>query len=447
MSSLTSGVTDQERRPDEEATSAIEKEVQNYFSIPRHSCFEMVPRLVRLKSDLKRFERQRVYKIYYRQLQRARIPDSAGAMRHIIDLDKSDDIVPHGQVSKKMYDQLCAGRDFDLYGRSLHRKRLTETEEREMHELAARLGLEYETKAPPIEEYVKVPDIFENVTADIKVPVISTHVDKIGHEDTYHPPVGFATNPKQLLKSYGREIFFAYDGEWSKGKMAGRGFYQYSDGGNYKGYFKTNRPHGEGVSTYPNKSTYDGEWKDGKYCGRGIQTIENCSQYTGEMNFGRREGVGKLVFESGLEYEGEFLDGKPHGRGKMKSALTGWGYEGSFQMGNIEGSGVLITPENNRIVQYWPAGSKGKIGVLLPTMVKEYLQAEEDLRLLGKEREDQLYSRLRSTRLNEYVALVRHNLHEQRAVEKRDRRVAEIEKIKEQKRKLMEARLKALAGE
>jgi biopolymer transport protein ExbB/TolQ len=78
---------------------------------------------------------------------------------------------------------------------------------------------------------------------------------------------------------------------------------------------------------------------------------------------------------------------------------------------------------------------------------RRYLQEEEDLRLLGKEREDQLFSRLRSTRLNEYVGLVRTNLHERRAIEKKERRQAEIEKIKEQKQKLMEARLKALSGE
>jgi hypothetical protein len=370
MSSLATSVTDLERRPDEEMKTVVENEIKKYFEIPRHSCFEMIPRLTRLKSDLKRMERQRVYKIFYRQLQRARIPDASGAMRHVIDLDKSDDIVPHGAVSKKIYDDLCGGRDFDLYGRVLHRNRLTETEERAMHELAARLGLEYETKAPPIEEYVKVPDIFDNVTGDIKVPVISTHIDKIGQEEKYHPPVGFSKNPEQPLKSYGREIFFAYDGEWSKGKMEGRGYYKYLDGGHYKGYFKTNRPHGEGIAVYPNKCSYEGGWKDGKYSGVGTQKNETASTYTGEMNFGRREGTGKLVFASGLEYEGEFLDGKPHGRGIMKSALTKYSYEGTFQMGNIEGSGVLVLPDGQRIVQYWPAPPKGVTGVLLPTVVK-----------------------------------------------------------------------------
>lgn len=370
MSSLATSVTNLTRRPDEDIESVVSNEVKKYFEIPRHSCFEMIPRLVRLRTHMKKLERTRVYKIYYRQLQRARIPDASGAMRHIIDLDKSDDIVPHGNVSKKLYNDLRSERDFDLYGRVLQRKRLTEAEEREMHDLAARLGLDYETKAPPIEEYVKVPDIFDNVTADIKVPVISTSVDKIGQEDEYHPPVGFSRNPAQPLRSYGREIFFAYDGAWSRGKMEGRGFYQYNDGGNYAGYFKTNRPHGEGVATYPNKSRYEGGWRDGKYGGRGKQTAENGSEYIGDMNIGRREGYGKLVYECGMTYEGEFLDGKPHGRGVMKSVLTKYSYEGSFQMGNIEGSGVLITPNNERIVQYWPAARHGSTGVLLPTVVK-----------------------------------------------------------------------------
>ena len=29
--------------------------------------------------------------------------------------------------------------------------------------------------------------------------------------------------------------------------------------------------------------------------------------------------------------DGEFLDGKPHGRGVMKSARSGWSYEGNFE--------------------------------------------------------------------------------------------------------------------
>ena len=367
--SLASTVTDLERRPIEDVEDVIDDEIKKYFELPRHSSYEMIPHLLRLKKKMKRFERHRTYRIYLRQLQRARIPDAAGAMRHVIDLDKSDNIVPHGEVSKRIYEEIRGARDFDLYGRPIERKRLTEEEERSMHDIASRLGLSYETKAPPIEEYVKVPDIFENVTNDLKKPSIGTNIDKIGFEPQYLPPVGFSRNPTQPLRSYGNDMFFAYDGEWSEGKMSGFGLYQYQDGGNYKGYYKTNRPHGPGKATYPNNCSYEGSWDKGRYGGgEGKQMLREWSIYEGFMNSGRREGTGKLTYLCGMIYEGEFLDGKPHGRGKMTSSLTKWGYEGTFSAGSIEGSGTLITPNNERVVQYWPA-STGE-GVLLPTVVR-----------------------------------------------------------------------------
>lgn len=80
------------------------------------------------------------------------------------------------------------------------------------------------------------------------------------------------------------------------------------------------------------------------------------SLYEGFFEFGRRSGSsGKLSLPSGLTYgitleivlycprlyallpfklyclDGEFLDGKPHGRGVMKSARSGWSYEGNFE--------------------------------------------------------------------------------------------------------------------
>ena len=78
---------------------------------------------------------------------------------------------------------------------------------------------------------------------------------------------------------------------------------------------------------------------------------------------------------------------------------------------------------------------------------RRYLQEEDDLKIFARQREDALYAKLRSVRLNEYVAIVRKNLHEQRAIDKRDRKVAAVQKLREQKQKLMDARLKALAGE
>lgn len=71
---------------------------------------------------------------------------------------------------------------------------------------------------------------------------------------------------------------------------------------------------------------------------------------------------------------------------------------------------------------------------------------QEDIKQLEERRTTELYAPLRSTMLLEYVELVRKNLHEERAVAKRERLNEALRKQKEAKQKLMEARLKALAG-
>ena len=58
-----------------------------------------------------------------------------------------------------------------------------------------------------------------------------------------------------------------------------------------------------------------------------------------------------------------------------------------------------------------------------------------------------LHAPLHGANLREYVEAVRKRFHEDRARLKRERQEEEWRKIKEQKAKLMEARLKALSGE
>ena len=168
--SVISKITGYRRRPDESIDETIELEIKTFFELPRKSGHEMIPHLVRLKHQ-KKADRQEAYKKLYRQLQRARNPRVTDTMRHIIDLDKSDRIVPHGQISKKLFEGICQARDFDLYGRRMLRVPITEVEDRRMRDIADRLGLEYDKlgAAVVIEEYEKIPDIFQNVTSDVGI--------------------------------------------------------------------------------------------------------------------------------------------------------------------------------------------------------------------------------------------------------------------------------------
>ena len=288
-------------------------------------------------------------------LQRVHAQNIEVKMQNLIEVDKSDSIIPHGEVSKRIYDDILRRRNFDLYGNLQKETKLTETEDAALKKAARHLGIEISARDTVISTAAPLPSLFENIGGDIKAPQITTALHRIGHEVVYHPPVGFASNPTQPLRSYGHEKFFAYDGDWEKGKMSGLGTYQYLDGFTYKGAFKNNRPNGRGRAKHSTGSEYDGEWDRGKFGGQGTMRLRGGSVYTGHFKNGRREGTGKLEYPSGLVYEGEFHDGKPHGRGKVTSKLTGYSYEGEFKNGSIQGSGALETPapKSERIVEFW----------------------------------------------------------------------------------------------
>jgi hypothetical protein len=311
-----------------------EQEDDLYFYLPRKNCEQIVPELVRLNESRKHEQHKRL-KILMKTLRRANSVDERykidNFLKHAVNLDLSDRIIPHGNVSKRLYEEICKRRNFDLYGRRMPPMMVDHVEDEKLKSLAEKLGIEYSN--PIITDEVKVPNIFGQLTSDLKTHTIKD-IAPIAHEDIYHPPVGFAKNPEQPSRSYGNEIYYTYDGEWWKGKMHGNGVYKFSDGGTYDGQFLMNRQHGYGRSVYSNGSEYVGDWESGRYGGGvGVMKCRGGSEYKGEFRMGRREGQGRLEFPSGLVYEGEFFDGKPHGRGKMTSTMNGYAYEGSFFKG------------------------------------------------------------------------------------------------------------------
>ena len=87
-------------------------------------------------------------------------------LKHIVELDKSDAIIPHGEVSKRIYENIFHAREFDLYGRLVKEDKKNVRRQEEVQKMAKYLGLKFEKEIVP-EEVVKVPSLFGSVTEDL----------------------------------------------------------------------------------------------------------------------------------------------------------------------------------------------------------------------------------------------------------------------------------------
>ncbi len=140
-------------------------EQRTFFDVPRKSCEELVPEMVRLKKDKKRIQSHRLHIIRDIFL-KCRMKNIKKHMKHIVELDKSDAIIPHGEVSKRIYENIFQAREFDLYGRLVKEDKKNVRRQEEIQKMAKYLGLKFEKDIVP-EEVVKVPSLFGSVTDDL----------------------------------------------------------------------------------------------------------------------------------------------------------------------------------------------------------------------------------------------------------------------------------------
>ena len=303
-----------------------------HINAPRKSGYEIAPGILRIVSTSEKSSFVSSMKYFQRLLQRHRIKDVDKHIEHLVHFDRSDKLVPHGEISKAIYQSISDSRNFDAYGRPLYisAKKLSEYKERHKQFL---LGKKYKYIRPPSESEAIRKAAYPVFDHDlpVKQQPLTTAVWKVGTKEKYSAPVGFAPAPGDLLNSEGRESYYSYDGEWKNGLMHGEGTYLFSDGCTYRGYWRLNLQEGVGTAEYPVGSSYQGEWRRGKFDGQGVLECAGGTKYEGGWRGGRRWGKGKLVLPSGLEYDGEWLDGMPHGRGRLVSKLTGYIYEGSFE--------------------------------------------------------------------------------------------------------------------
>ena len=153
------------------------------------------------------------------------------------------------------------------------------------------------------------------------------------------------------------------------------------DAGEYSGEKQDSVKNGKGTCILINGITYKGEWKDDKMHGQGIYTTNKFS-YKGTFNQGNFDGEGVLtklnkwgaiieekkgVFKdgnfikgdvkidfirgylAGFRYEGPWSDGAPNGNGILFFYSSKYDYEGGFRDFYFHGQGKLIT--NNYIYE------------------------------------------------------------------------------------------------
>ncbi len=123
-----------------------------------------------------------------------------------------------------------------------------------------------------------------------------------------------------------------YEGDFEKGKMNGRGTFQWPDGQRYVGQFKDDQIAGKGVVSAPNGSRYEGDWDKGTFNGRGVLVPGDGTRYEGEFKDGRYNGEGVQTNADGSSFAGLWTNGLPNGEGTLTTA-KGEKYKGAWSNG------------------------------------------------------------------------------------------------------------------
>ena len=130
----------------EKTDEEYEKEEEMFFNVPRKTCKEVNPAMFRLAESTNKRDQQHRVHLLANIMKRARISNIKDRLKNILDFDRSELIIPDGEVSKRVYTDIFTQRDFDLYGNQIPKKRLSEREQDEMRMLARELGIEFTRK-------------------------------------------------------------------------------------------------------------------------------------------------------------------------------------------------------------------------------------------------------------------------------------------------------------
>lgn len=151
---------------------------------------------------------------------------------------------------------------------------------------------------------------------------------------------------EDLIKN--KIIYSIYQGECKKGTKIrhGRGFFKWSDGEKYIGYWVDDKREGKGINYYINGNLYEGMFKGGKKEGEGIYEWKNGDRYEGKWKNGVKEGEGTYYCSNGDIYKGSFLNDKLNGKGTYTWKNEDQ-YVGEFKNNYIVGVGFLYKNNKN----------------------------------------------------------------------------------------------------
>lgn len=158
-----------------------------------------------------------------------------------------------------------------------------------------------------------------------------------------------------------------YKGEFKSNEITGVGRYQWPDGSTYEGQVKNGLRHGEGKYINPKEGVeYIGEWLDGMRHGKGKLIYKNGSIYEGQWERGMKWGNGTMTYASGNYYEGQWANNKRNGQGCMNWKTSAEKYEGNWEDNFQSGFGAHIWLDGsteskllrNRYVGYWMLGQR-----------------------------------------------------------------------------------------
>eukprot|EP00918_Siedleckia_nematoides_P027944 GHVU01060108.1.p1 GENE.GHVU01060108.1~~GHVU01060108.1.p1 ORF type:complete len:904 (+),score=84.66 GHVU01060108.1:673-3384(+) len=137
--------------------------------------------------------------------------------------------------------------------------------------------------------------------------------------------------------------FHRYLGHRLDGRPHGYGVSRYPNGvASYEGQWKLGKKHGSGMSSYMDgMPKYSGEYVEGAMWGAGtFRSSEGTVLYSGECRDGERHGLGISRWNSGtISYIGEWLQGAQHGQGTSRWQSGEVEYEGNWKSGLRHGHG------------------------------------------------------------------------------------------------------------
>jgi hypothetical protein len=145
-----------------------------------------------------------------------------------------------------------------------------------------------------------------------------------------------------------------YKGEWKKNKMHGQGMYIFANGDRYQGAWKDGKKHGQGTFIYEIGDKYIGEYKKGIMYGQGMYIWANGDKYQGAWKDGKKHGPGIYLYLADNEFKGDIYVGEYkfdlyNGQGTY-IWKDGSKYTGNWLDNNQEGQGIYIYPDGRKEV-------------------------------------------------------------------------------------------------